>query len=153
MKWMASIIVSLLCSVCALEVGKADAADSGSLVVDCSKPGPKIGPLFYGLMTEEINHAYDGGLYAELIQNRIFQNDKDPVCWSAVGSGSIAIDETNPVNAIALKRSLRLDCGGEVAGIANSGFWGIPVWPNTRYHASFYARADEGARGAAHAHP
>ena len=24
------------------------------------------------------------------------------------------------------------------AGVANSGFWGIPVWPNTKYHASFY---------------
>ena len=24
-------------------------------------------PLFYGLMTEEINYAYDGGLYAELV--------------------------------------------------------------------------------------
>ena len=37
-----------------------------------------MGPLFYGLMTEEINHSYDGGLYAELIQNRIFQDAKDP---------------------------------------------------------------------------
>jgi len=25
------------------------------------------------LMTEEINHSYDGGLYAELIRNRIFK--------------------------------------------------------------------------------
>ena len=33
---------------------------------------------FYGLMTEEINHAYDGGtLLAELIQNRTFQ-DPEP---------------------------------------------------------------------------
>jgi len=38
--------------------------------IDLSQPGVKVSPAFYGLMTEEINHAYDGGLYAELIQNR-----------------------------------------------------------------------------------
>ncbi len=31
-----------------------------------------ISPQLYGLMTEGINHSYDGGLYAELIQNRAF---------------------------------------------------------------------------------
>ena len=38
------------------------------------KPGANINPLFYGLMTEEINYSYEGGLYGELIQNRIFRN-------------------------------------------------------------------------------
>ena len=37
---------------------------------------PKFGPLFYGLMTEEINYSYDGGLYGELIQNRIFKKTR-----------------------------------------------------------------------------
>ena len=27
-------------------------------------------------MTEEINHSYDGGLFAELIQNRTFQDPR-----------------------------------------------------------------------------
>ncbi|MBO7118155.1 MAG: hypothetical protein J6V81_05715, partial [Bacteroidales bacterium] len=31
-----------------------------------------VSPLMYGLMTEEINFSYDGGLYAELIRNRGF---------------------------------------------------------------------------------
>src|SRR5438067_10466838 len=42
--------------------------------VDVNKPGPAIPASFYGLMTEEINHSYDGGLFAELIQNRTFQD-------------------------------------------------------------------------------
>ncbi len=54
--------------------GQALAADSGKIVIQVDQPGAKISPLFYGLMTEEINHSYDGGLYAELIQNRIFKN-------------------------------------------------------------------------------
>jgi alpha-L-arabinofuranosidase len=123
------------------------AAAPGSITVSTDKPGPKIGPLFYGLMTEEINHSYDGGLYAELIQNRIFQDAKDPVCWTATNGGTIAIDETKPVNTTALTRSLRLQAGDGGAGVANSGFYGIPVMPNTKYHVSFYARGSEGFTG------
>ena len=50
------------------------AADPGKIVVQIDKPGAKISPMFYGLMTEEINYSYDGGIYGELIQNRIFKN-------------------------------------------------------------------------------
>ncbi len=147
-----SALASALCGL--LAVG-AVSADPGKLTVNTTQAGPKIGPLFYGLMTEEINHSYDGGLYAELIQNRIFQDDAKPAHWSVVKTGSaggtIAIDETNPVNDHALKRSLRLDItsvdAGQRVGVANGGFWGIPVWANTKYHASFYARATEGLTG------
>jgi alpha-L-arabinofuranosidase len=52
----------------------AFAAGPGKIVVQVDKPGAKIDPLFYGLMTEEINYSYEGGLYGELIQNRIFRN-------------------------------------------------------------------------------
>ena len=50
------------------------AADSGRIVVQVDKPGARIDPMFYGIMTEEINFSYEGGLYGELIQNRIFRN-------------------------------------------------------------------------------
>ena len=54
-------------------------------------------------MTEEISHSYDGGLYAELIQNRTFQDSTtSPVHWSLVhdggGAGTIALDTTQPLN-------------------------------------------------------
>ncbi len=152
MKTKRALVMSALCGMLA---SVCQAADPGKLSVDATTPGPKVGPLFYGLMTEEINHSYDGGLYAELIQNRIFQDAEKPVCWSVVksggGDGSIAIDQTHPVNDKALKRSLKLEIAsvsnGERVGIANSGFWGIPVWPNTKYHASFYARTGDGFTG------
>ena len=47
---------------------------AATLDVDINKPGVTIPKMFYGLMTEEINHSYDGGLFAELIQNRTFQD-------------------------------------------------------------------------------
>lgn len=60
-------------------------ANPGKIIVQADKPGARISPLFYGLMTEEINYSYKGGLYGELIQNRIFRNP------SGRGSGSAPI--------------------------------------------------------------
>ena len=123
------------------------------LELDLSTPGARVSPTFYGLMTEEINHAYDGGLYAELIQNRSFKDDTNrPVHWSLVASGagnSIVLDATQPVND-ALTTSLKLearDVSKGRVGIANEGYWGIPVTPNTTYRASFFARMDAGSAG------
>jgi alpha-L-arabinofuranosidase len=117
-----------------------------TLHIDAAHPGAKINPLFHGLMIEEINHALDGGLYGELIQNRVFQNDPNqPIDWSVVqdkgGVGSIALDQTQPVAGIVLTTSLRIDITqGPRVGAANDGYWGIPVRPNTTYNASFYAK-------------
>src|SRR5438128_570300 len=53
--------------------------------LDFKKPGANVSPMLYGLMTEEINHSYDGGLYGELIRNRIFKDNKNtPEGWSLV---------------------------------------------------------------------
>ncbi|MGD1090064.1 MAG: alpha-N-arabinofuranosidase, partial [Verrucomicrobiota bacterium] len=46
-----------------------------SLSIAADQPVARISPMLYGMMTEEINHSYDGGLYAELVQNRIFKDD------------------------------------------------------------------------------
>ena len=43
--------------------------------VDASNPGVKVSPNLYGIFFEDINHAADGGLYAELISNRSFEDD------------------------------------------------------------------------------
>ena len=122
-----------------------------TLDIDAGHPGNPIPPTFCGLMTEEINHSYDGGLFAELVQNRTFQDRGNSttgslVHWSLFGSGKMVPDQSDPVNP-ALPVSLRLDLSGSGAGIANDGYWGIPVWPNTVYTASFYAKAGQGFAG------
>jgi alpha-L-arabinofuranosidase len=127
------------------------ADDVGTLDIDLSHPGHLISPIFYGLMTEEVNHSYDGGLFPELIQNRTFQDPTPdgallPNHWSIVGSAKATIDHENPVNP-ALPVSFRLDLTGETCGIANDGFWGVPIWPNTTYTASFYAKGTNGFSG------
>jgi alpha-N-arabinofuranosidase len=108
-----------------------------------------VSPELYGLMTEEINHSYDGGLYAELIRNRNFKEDpSQPVYWDLVqeggASGSMALDSTAPLNQ-AIPASLKLTITaarkrGSV-GVANEGFWGIPARANASYHATIYAKS------------
>src|ERR1700712_1233967 len=59
-----------------------------TLVLQMDKPGAAVSPKLYGLMTEEINYSYDGGLYGELIRNRIFKNDPTkPESWSVIENG------------------------------------------------------------------
>ena len=113
------------------------------LQIDAGKVTGNVSPTLYGLMTEEINYSYEGGLYGELVRNRTFKaNAQNPVFWNAI-NGSISLDTTQPLNA-ALNVSLKLDVSkaskDSPVGIANGGFWGIPVRPNTTYHASFYAK-------------
>jgi len=114
-----------------------------------------VSPVLYGLMTEEINYSYDGGLYAELIRNRNFKEDaKDPAHWQLVeergGAGSISLDSSRALNG-AIPASLKLTVtqasGDQRVGVANDGFWGIPVRPDTPYRASFYAKAAPGFAG------
>jgi alpha-N-arabinofuranosidase len=126
-----------------------------TIVIDASAPSGKVSPLFYGLMTEEINHSYDGGLYAELLQNRAFLDDQQsPVHWSVVQSpdaaASMALDRNEPLNT-TIGTSLRLEVTkastAHRAGVANEGYWGIPVTQNTRYRASLFAKAAPGFTG------
>src|ERR1700686_4498809 len=67
-------------------------AQNPTLTIEAGPAAAKVSPMHYGLMTEEINHSYDGGLYAELIRNRAFLDDaRTPVHWSVVQStGSAA---------------------------------------------------------------
>lgn len=142
----------LLSSLCLTTL--AQAADP-TLTVDTTKPVGKIRPIHYGLMTEEINHSYDGGLYAELIQNRAFlDNAQEPRHWSVLsGEGAqatIALDKDRP-RSEQMPVSLRMDVtaasSARPAGVVNDGYWGIPVRSNTRYTATVYARAAPGFTG------
>lgn len=45
--------------------------------IDATQRGPLTSPYQWGLFFEEINHAGDGGLYAELVRNRSFEEGTD----------------------------------------------------------------------------
>ena len=123
-------------------------ATAGTLTVHADRPLHRMPKGFYGLMTEEINHAYDGGLYGELVQNRALMDASGPVHWTVLGEGAKMSVEEGPVGGTALNRSLTVEPGaGGGAGVANDGFWGIPVRPSTTYHLSFYLQGGSQAHG------
>ncbi len=142
--------------------------------IQADKVTAKMPPTFYGLMTEEINFAFEGGLYGELIRNRTFKSDSlperikpeeydpakyypakfaenvSPKFWSSVGGATMMLDTNTPLNE-ALNVSLKVDAAAasktSPAGIANGGYWGIPVEPKTAYTLSFFAKASSGFTG------
>lgn len=67
--------MSLSLSACAI------AAESATITVDLKKQGAPVPGRLYGIFFEEINHAGDGGLYAELVRNRGFEDaNLPPAC-------------------------------------------------------------------------
>src|SRR5438477_12846059 len=135
---------------------RAQASAGVTLEIKADRITARVSPLLYGLMTEEINYSYDGGLYGELVRNRNFKEDaKEPVHWQLIqergGAGSMALDSSQPLNhavPASLKLTVSRISGDQRVGVANDGFWGIPIKPNTTYKASFYARASSGFTGA-----
>jgi alpha-N-arabinofuranosidase len=126
-----------------------------TLQIQTDKAVAKVSPTLYGLMTEEINYSYDGGLYGELVNGRAIGTDWGALDhWVAVTQGdaqaTMSVDNTTGPSA-ALPRSLKIvvakASANQAAGVQNDGFWGIPVRPDTTYQASFYAKADAAAIG------
>lgn len=130
----------------------AQSAPPVTLDIHVNQVKAQASPMLYGLMTEEINYSFDGGLYGELIRNREFyahdswQSAIDG--WRSVDHGGaqssfVADKTTGPSAAISYSLKLTVDHAGGAAraGIANEGYWGIPVRPSTTYQGSFYAKA------------
>ena len=123
-------------------------AQTPSFTIQADHPIAKVSPTLYGLMTEEINYSYDGGIYGELVRDRTPSGAWDElVSWPMVARGNsavnVAIDPATGPSA-ALARSLRVTVSaaapGSPAGMENGGYWGIPVRPQTVYTGSFYAK-------------
>jgi alpha-N-arabinofuranosidase len=122
-------------------------AQTAHIEIDADAQGVPISPVLYGIFFEEINHAGDGGLYAELVRNRSFEDADTPQAWTLLGDGAkMVIDTANPLNSRNL-RSLRLEIAGS-ASLVNEGYWGIAVRRGKRYRFSMYARCDGQFRGA-----
>jgi len=134
---------------------QAQSSETADLTINADQTKAKVSPTLYGLMTEEINHSYEGGLYAELIQNGTVRSD-----WSGIndwflvedGNSEAKISEdksTGPSEALPYSLRVQVSEAGAQgpAGVRNGGFWGIPLRPNTTYRGSFFAKEDSSAVG------
>ena len=128
---------------------------AAQLAIDVTRIVSPISPTLYGLMTEEINHSYDGGLYAEMIQNRAFHADwEGEPPWDLVRRGNAvatrSLDTTTGPSAalsFSMKLSVAAASQGNEAGLTNPGYWGYGLHPNTTYSGSLYARVESAEVG------
>ncbi len=117
--------------------------------VDLASEGVKLSKELYGTFIEDINYAADGGLYAELVQNRSFEffpmesnrNDKNAhfYAWSNIGSADTKIFDTDGMNE-KNTHWIQLTANVSGDGISNSGYDGIAITCNEPYRISFYTR-------------
>jgi alpha-L-arabinofuranosidase len=122
-----------------------------------AQPGKDISPDLFGIFFEDINYAADGGLYAELVQNRSFEYSaadnrgwNSLTAWSLVtrgdGKGQIAVETAEPLNANNPHYTvLKVESGGAGVGLMNSGFDGVPIKAGDKYDLSLFARQTTGS--------
>ena len=145
------LLVAALCLAAAIPLHAAPA----TLTVDVDQPGHPISPMLYGIFFEDINCSADGGLYAELVRNRSFEESGPgaPVHWLAVSNGQAAVQMEVAVghpesvnNRQALKVTIGNPGNGR-GGVANNGYWGISLAKGAQYDLSLLARGEDGFRG------
>ena len=138
--------------------------------IDAAQRGPMVSPTHYGIFYEDINHAADGGLYAELIRNRSFEDDTMPQGrgrnrrragqegqadapqpprishWFSVGDAQMALVKENLLNDVQ-HNALNVTITRTGDGVRNEGFWGMNAVKDRKYRLSFWAKSDKKYKG------
>ena len=133
-------------------------AFSQELKITVDNPTVELSPYLYGLFFEDINYGADGGLYAELIQNRSFEYF--PIAGKQNGSGHlhtpmeawetrytdgaagyIYVTRTTPLNENNLNNLEIISHNDNgFIGVVNTGYDGILLRQGEQYNLSFYCK-------------
>jgi len=119
------------------------------VTVDTAHELHAVSPLLHGIFFEDINYGADGGLYAELVQNRSFEHKEHWFAWGTVSrnaTGTATIETESPLNE-KNPHFARLDVreSGEGFGLANYGYAGITLRTGEKYLVSVRARGESAA--------
>jgi alpha-L-arabinofuranosidase len=117
--------------------------------VDLDHPSHAVSPMLHGVFFEDINYGADGGLYAELVQNRSFEHAEHEFAWGTVArnaQGSVTIETDTPLNS-KNPHFARLEVRepGDGFGLANYGYAGITLRRGEHYLLTFQARSNSAA--------
>ncbi len=137
-------------------------AAPGTITIQVDRPTVSLPETLYGLFYEDINNAADGGLYAELVQNRSFEYhsleskniqlklegfvDFTPLsAWQKVeqegGACNLSVESAQPLNDNNPHYALlRIVNAGKGVGLSNDGFGGISVEKGASYDFSLFAK-------------
>ncbi|MCX5266654.1 alpha-L-arabinofuranosidase C-terminal domain-containing protein [Streptomyces sp. NBC_00199] len=149
-RWRIGLPLTALLTAAALlpAPAHAESVTDYAITVDPSAKGAKIDDTMYGVFFEDINRAADGGLYAELVQNRSFEyaavdnRSYTPLTsWTVEGAAQVLNDagRLNDRN----RNYLSLGAG---SAVTNSGYnTGVRVEQGKRYDFSVWARAEHGS--------
>lgn len=101
--------------------------------IDASDRSKKISDTMWGLFFEDINSAADGGLYAEMVQNRSFEMEDSDYSWKILSQHSKVqstggMNENNP-HYMALVPD---------ESIENDGYMGMSIKAGEKYKFSMY---------------
>ncbi|MCD8049721.1 MAG: alpha-L-arabinofuranosidase [Clostridia bacterium] len=112
------------------------------------KKGCKVNPNMIGLFFEDINYGADGGVYAEMLENRSFdffptkinEGNSPLIAWSKVGNAEFTSQTKEPLNEVNVQYAHIAGKNGE--GIKNRGFDGIFVEEGKKYDFSAYLKGN-----------
>ncbi|MCI8404750.1 MAG: hypothetical protein HFE49_07610 [Clostridia bacterium] len=105
-----------------------------------------ISDIMWGLFFEDINSAADGGLYAEMVQNRSFEMDDHLYSWKT--NGDVTVNTDNPLN----ENNPTYVTLGAGASITNDGFDGMSLKAGEKYNIKAYIRGDNDKTNHEHIH-
>ncbi|MBE4736601.1 MULTISPECIES: alpha-L-arabinofuranosidase C-terminal domain-containing protein [Streptomyces] len=116
-----------------------------AITVDPAAKGAKIDDTMYGVFFEDINRAADGGLYAELVQNRSFEYSTADnraytplTSWTVDGTAQV-VNDAGRLN----ERNRNYLSLGASSAVTNAGYnTGVHVEEGKKYDFSVWARAD-----------
>jgi alpha-L-arabinofuranosidase len=148
------MVITVTTSMC---VGSIIAHAQSICTVDISRSGAVVADICRGQQIEEFNHQFEGGLYAQLINNPSFEELKNPIAaWYTVKTGSSngnlcgqtssKTEMLNSSQSHCIKLEVTSVASGSV-GMANGGYWGIGLKNNTTYKISFWAKKGSNFNG------
>ena len=129
------------------------------LTLRVDKAVTEVSPMLYGLMTEEINYSYEGGLYTQLVANPSFMDmlprggrrgrpNPDaprmtvrPDRWQLTDTVKVRVRQNrqNGMND-ANPTSLIVNFEEAGLGIVSEGFWGFPIRKSTIFKGRVYVK-------------
>ena len=132
-----------------------------TLTLRLDKAETEVSPMLYGLMTEEINYSYEGGLYTQLVANPAFTDmfnpgrgrrggrpnanapriTPRPDRWQLSDTVKVQVRQNRQdgINS-AIPTSLVVNYDEAGLALVSEGFWGFPIRKNTTFKGSLYVR-------------